>query len=374
MIHVHARPETVRFGRLPGAGAEPVAVVEDGGTVVFDTVSHEGMLPDQGSDPRAFFTALGIPAAAVLPDVVELAAAGLPHDAATDGPHLVVGPVAVAGARPGDVLRVETVALERRCDFGIVSNRHGRGVLAGELPRPGPDSTVAAVVSRLATVDPGGTRGRLHGPAGGAVSFPLRPFLGLVGVAPAEPAERGSRAPGPFGGNLDIRHLVEGSSLLLPVLADGALLYVGDPHFAQGNGEVALTAFEAPLRATLRLNIERGPTARALSAAMAHPWVETEEHLIPIGLGETLDAAMAAGVRHALAVVEALTGLDEGTALAYLSAAADFEVSQAVNGIRGVHCLLRRADLADATAPGTALGTTQDPPPPRCATVGSGGD
>lgn len=348
VVHVRARPDTVRFGRLPGAGAEPVAVVDDGGTVVFDTASHEGMLPDQGSDPRAFFANFGIPAGAVLPDVVELAAAGLAHDAAVDGPHLVVGPVSVRGAHPGDVLRVETLALERRCDFGIVSNRHGRGVLAGELPRRRADGTTPAVISRLATVEPGGATGRLHGPGGRSVRFTLRPFLGLVAVAPSEPAERCSRPPGPFGGNLDLRHLTVGSSLLLPVLAEGALLSVGDPHFAQGNGEVALTAFEAPLQATLRLSVERGPRARSLAAAMAHPWGETPDHLIAIGLGEQLDEAMQAAVRHALAMVVEHTGLDDETALAYLSAAGDFEVSQAVNGTRGVHCVLQRADLDEA--------------------------
>lgn len=345
--YVPARPDTVRFGRLPGASAEPVAVVEDGGTVVIDTVSHEGMLPDQGSDPVGFFAAYGIPASAVPADAVALAAAGLAHDPAVDGPHFVTGPVAVRGARPGDVVRVETLALERRCGFGIVSNRHGRGVLSGELPRAGEDGTVPAVVSRLATVEPDGRWGRLHGPGGTSIRFPLRCFLGLVGVAPAEDGERSSRPPGPFGGNLDVRHLGIGSSLLLPVLADGALVYAGDPHFAQGNGEVALTAFEAPLRATLRLSLERGREARALASAMAHPWGETDEHLVAIGLGEDLDEALRAAVRHALALVRQATGLDESTALAYLSAAADFEVSQAVNGVRGVHCLIRRADLAE---------------------------
>lgn len=348
-MEVRAEPSTVRFGRLPGAGAEPVAVVEDGAVVAVDTVSHEGLLADQGGDPVAFFGRYGIDPAEVPADAVALAAAGLAHDPGHDGPHLVVGPVAVAGARPGDVLSVETLYLERRCRFGIVSNRHGRGVLAGELPRGGEaGEPPPAVVCRLATVDPDGRTGRLWAPDGASVPFRLRQFLGLVGVAPADEAERSSRPPGPHGGNLDVRHLGAGSTLHLPVLADGALFYVGDPHFAQGNGEVALTAFEAPLRAVVRLHLQRGPAARRLAAELAHPWGETATHHLAIGLGATLDEAMAAAVRHAVVLVRAHRALDEATALAYLSAAADFEVSQAVNGVRGVHCRIRRADLEGA--------------------------
>jgi acetamidase/formamidase len=194
-------------------------------------------------------------------------------------------------------------------------------------------------------VDPDGRTGRLRSDNGHQVHFPLNPFLGLVGLAPATEAELNSRPPGPYGGNLDIRHLGLGSSLLLTVRTDGALLYVGDPHFAQGNGEVALTAFEAPLRAQLRVTIERSAEARLLAAGMANPWGETAEHFIAIGLAETLDEAMRQAVTHALAIVTSVSGLDEATALSYLSAAADFEVSQAVNGTRGIHCMIRRSDL-----------------------------
>jgi hypothetical protein len=95
-VHVASRPDLVRWGRLPGAGAEPVAVVADGGVVTFDTISHEGILPDQGSDPVAFFAARGIPASEVLDDVIEVTGAGLPFDPVSDGPHIVTGPVAVA--------------------------------------------------------------------------------------------------------------------------------------------------------------------------------------------------------------------------------------------------------------------------------------
>jgi acetamidase/formamidase len=333
------------------AGARPVATVADGAVVRFHTVSHEGLLPDQGGDPAVFFGALGIAESDVPADArtIAEAAAELRPDgpAATSGPHIVTGPVAVAGARPGDVLAVEVLDLERRVGFGIVSNRHGRGALAGEMPRPGADGSVPAVVSVLATVSADG-RGRIADAEGRSVSFPLGPFLGLVGVAADLTEEPSSTPPGTHGGNLDIRHLGVGSTLLLPVQAQDALLYCGDPHYAQGNGEVALTAFEAPLTATLKISTLQGGAARALAAALRHPWGETAEHLIAIGLGSSLDEALAAAVRHALVLVREHSGIAEAEALAFLSAAADFEISQAVNGVRGVHCLIRKADLVAA--------------------------
>ena len=341
-------PESVRFGRLPGAGASPALVVDAGTVVSVETVSHEGILPDQGSDPLAFFTALGIAAGDVLEDARAIAAAGLPRDPVRDGPHVVTGPVAVRGALLGSLLRVEMLALDRRADYGIVSNRHGRGVLAGELPAPDGAGRRPPVVSHLARVAGDGRRGEIGDGSGRTVTFRLAPFLGLVGVAPEGEEELSSTPPGPHGGNLDIRHLTVGSTLLLPVRADGGLVYVGDPHYAQGNGEVALTAFEAPLTAVVRLDVDNSPRARALASALGHPFGETSRHLVAVGLGATLDEAMAAAVRHALVLVVEATALERSAALAFLSVAADFEVSQAVNGIRGVHCLVARADLESA--------------------------
>lgn len=313
-----------------------------------ETVSHEGMLPDQGSDPLAFFTALGIAAGDVLEDVRAIAAARLPRDPVCDGPHIVTGPVAVRGAVPGSLLRVEMLALDRRADYGIVSNRHGRGVLVDELPAPDGAGHRPPVVSHLARVARDGRRGEIGDGAGRTVTFALAPFLGLVGVAPESEEEPSSTPPGSHGGNLDIRHLTVGSTLLLPVRAEGGLVSFGDPHYAQGNGEVALTAFEAPLKAVVRLDVDNSHRARALASELDNPFGMTSKHLVAVGLGVTLDEAMAAAVRHALVLVMEATALERSAALAFLSVAADFEVSQAVNGIRGVHCLVARADLESA--------------------------
>jgi acetamidase/formamidase len=341
--YVRANPTTLRWGRLPTIDDGPVASVSSGDVITFDTVSHEGLLGDQGADPVTFFGQWGIGPNDILDDARDLAGSALSRQG-DDGPHAVLGPVAVSGALPGDVLCIEPVQLEYRVDYGIVSNRHGRGVLAGLMPLRSDDGDEPKVVSTLARVEPEG-RGRIDTASGRPLRFDLRPFLGLVGVTPAGDDALSSTPPGSHGGNLDIRHLGLGSKLLLPVQVAGAGLYVSDPHYAQGNGEVALTAFEAPLRASVRVTLLSGRDARRLAELMEAPWGETPTHTILVGLGTTLDEAMRACVRRAVSFVSEVTGADPASALAFLSAAADFEISQAVNLVVGVHCLIRSADL-----------------------------
>jgi len=340
--YLSASPDTLRWGRLPTADDPASAVIASGDVITFDTVSHEGLLGDQGADPVTFFGQWGIGPDDILDDARELAGTALAR-VGDDGPHAVLGPVTVTGAVPGDVLCVEPLEFVYRVHYGIVSNRHGRGVLAGVMPLPAEDGAEPAVVSTLARVV-SSDRGCIESPAGRALHFDLRPFLGLVGITPLGES-RSSTPPGTHGGNLDIRHLGLGSRLLLPIQIPDAGLYVGDPHFAQGNGEVALTAFEAPLRASLRVTVLSGPEARQLAALMQAPWGETATHTILVGLGATLDDAMRDCVQRAVFYVCEVTGADAASALAFLSAAADFEISQAVNLVVGVHCLIRSADL-----------------------------
>lgn len=341
--YVTARPDTLRWGRLPTPADDPIAAINSGDVITFDTVSHEGLLGDQGADPVAFFGEWGIGPNEILDDVRALSDSALAR-ADGDGPHAVLGPVAVTGAMPGDVVCIEPIDLSYRVDYGIVSNRHGRGVLAGVMPHAGTDGATPAVVSTLARVEADG-RGCIAPKRGRSLRFDLRPFLGLVGVTPATDIALSSTPPGPYGGNLDIRHLGLGSTLFIPVQTAGAGIYVSDPHYAQGNGEVALTAFEAPLRASVRVTLLDTPDARVLAAVMEAPWGQTATHTIVVGLGATLDEAMRACVQRAVTFVSDATGADDAAALAFLSAAADFEISQAVNLVVGIHCLIRTSDL-----------------------------
>ncbi|WP_066460971.1 acetamidase/formamidase family protein [Sanguibacter suarezii] len=343
--YLPATPRTVLWGRLPCADDSPVLTINAGESLWIDTVSHEGILEDQGRDPVAFFGGHGVPAVDVLHDAVRVARE-VSHDPLTDGPHVITGPIEVRGARVGDVLSITVLDLALRTGYGIVSNRHGRGALPEQFPVDGS----LDVVSILCTVDqPVGAAGTAltgsmaAGPGDRRrVRFPLRPFLGTMGVAVAGTERAHSVPPGAHGGNVDVSLLGVGSTLNIPVQVPGALAYVGDPHFAQGDGEVALTAFEAPLRAHLRFDLIRRETLTAPRAL----WGETEELLIPIGLDVDLNEAMRQATRSAVALLTD-AGMDPAHAFAYLSAAGDFAVSQVVDRVSGVHGKIRKADLVE---------------------------
>jgi acetamidase/formamidase len=331
------------WGRLPCATDAAVLTVAPGETVTIDTVSHEGILEDQGKDPLAFFAGHGVDAASVLSDAIEIAR-DLSRDPLADGPHVVTGPIHVTGARPGDLLKITVEDLAPRVPYGVISNRHGKGALVGELPRGEHTVSVFAPVEERAD----GPVGVLPLTEGGerVVAFPLAPFLGTMGVAVADTLRPHSVPPGSHGGNIDINLLVTGTVLYLPVQVDGALAYIGDPHFAQGDGEVALTALEASLRATLRFEVV--PRAEALAAfgEIGGPLVRTPEYLVPTGLDPDLGEAMRRCVRAALSLLQARYGMAEHLAYAYLSAATDFDISQVVDIVCGVHARIRESDFS----------------------------
>ena len=336
-------PDNLLWGRLPCAADDFLLSVAPGETVTIDTLSNEGVLGDQGRDPLAFFGAHGVAPDQVLTEAIDLARSDRPHDPATAGPHLVNRPIEVRGAAVGDLLAITVLRLDRRVPYGVISNRHGRGALPGEMPEgPGTVSVFTPVLN-----DGDGSYGSLPLVAGGppAVRFPINPFLGILGVAAAGGVRPHSVPPGPHGGNIDINLLVEGSTLYLPVQVPGAGAYVGDPHFAQGDGEVALTALEASLRATLRFDVVPASEAVERFGAVLGPLAETRDYLIPTGLDADLDVATANCVRAALGLLQARYGMDRHLAYAYLSAATDFDISQVVDLVKGVHARIRKADF-----------------------------
>ena len=358
--YVRARPDEVYWGKLPNRTSTPVAVVSSGSVVTIDTISHEGVLEDQGKDPRAYFESFGVPEREVLTDAVAVAARAT-HDG--PGPHVVTGPIAVRGAEPGDVLKVEVLDLPLRVPYGVISNRHGKGALPGEYPERFEGKPELARyfnqggnISVFTSVEQGkhGLRGRLPGRV--KVGFDLHPFLGLMGVARDTAALVDSVPPTDAGGNIDINDLTVGSTLYLPVQVPGAMFFTGDPHMAQGDGEVALTAMEGSLRPTLRLSVIKKGGRGAPKAAFDYPFAETPDFWIPIGLSDpdgpenggnaiSLDIAMKTAVRNALSFLTDDVGMAGPVAYAYLSAASDFQCSQVVDRTTGIHALIRKADF-----------------------------
>src|SRR5471030_3323098 len=360
--YVPSTPETVRWGSLPNVDAKPVLSVPSGSLVTFDTVSHEGILEDQGKNPAKYFAQFGIEPGQVLKDAQAITESSLEHDFAKDGPHIITGPVEIEGARAGDVLKVEIVRLQPRVPYGVISNRHGKGALPGEFPenkgpQPGADAAHPELFANVSTFCPireigGKWYGVVKDKSGLEARIPLKLFHGIMGVAVNSKAKPNSVPPGEYGGNLDINELTAGATLYLPVLVDGALFYAGDPHFVQGDGEVALTALEGSLRTTFRLSVLKpGDPALPMKAPMKNPFAETPQYWIPIGLNPNLDDAMKDATRQAVQFLSEKLGMDRATAYAYLSAGADFQVAEVVDRVKGINGMIRKADFASPAKP-----------------------
>lgn len=316
----------------------------------------------------------------MLEDAIAIAAEydRTPRDFALDGPHVVTGPVFVEGAEPGDVLKIETLEATPRVPYGVVSSRHGKGSLAltsdGTAPdgvsldqvmppadsdgRDRDDPTQWGNVSTFTAIEDGQGVMKFRS---GSVRFPLRPFMGMMGVAfsgSSDPTDASANSIPPTlgGGNIDINLLGVGSTFYLPVHTEGALFYVGDPHHAMGDGEVALTAMEGSLRGTFRLTVCKPGAGDAPSVAHRYPFAETQDAWIPIGLSDPdgsvdgqvgdLDIAMRTAVVNALDFLEQDRGMDRATAYAYLSAAADFTISQVVDRTVGVHGVIAKSHFS----------------------------
>jgi len=318
-FHVKSGPETVHWGYLWSA-AEPALRVEPGATVTIDTVSHEGLLEDQG-DPVAFFKRFGIPKAEVLADAVAIYAK-VQHSGT--GPHVVSAPIYVEGAEAGDVLAVHVLAAEPRVPYGVNSARMGKGTLPAEFTLNRSIVIPFDMDARVARFAPG-------------IEIPLRPFFGIMATGPALTLGKlNSAPPGPFGGNIDLNELTAGSTLYLPVHVPGALFMTGDGHAAQGDGEVNLTAIETSLTGTFRLELLK-------QKFWPLPRAETATHWITMGLHESLDEAMRIAVRETIKFLGEMHGLDPADAYALASVAVDFEVTQNVDGVKGIHGMIPKA-------------------------------
>jgi len=238
--------------------------------------------------------------------------------------HALTGPIAIRGARPGELLAVRIEALDLG-PSGFVLQRPGAGLLRG-FP------------NYLRFVDLDRETGVARFSEG--IEVPLAPFLGVMGVAPAGPAIR-TIEPGSHGGNLDCRDLVAGTTLYLPVQVPGALFSCGDAHAAQGDGEVCVTAIETEVRARLRFDRLRPVVP------VGDPVAETPEAWLTLAAAETLEIAAARAVAAMIDLIVASSTLDRSDAYALVSVAADLRINQVVNGNRpGVRVVLPKRVLA----------------------------
>lgn len=173
----------------------------------------------------------------------------------------------------------------------------------------------------------------------GGAAVRRRPFLGVIGMPPPEPGIHPTTPPRRFGGNIDCKLLVAGTTLFLPIPVDGALLSVGDGHGAQGDGEVSGTAIECPLEhAQVTLEVRDELDLRMPIARTAESW-------LAFGFDRDLDVAAGLATETMLDLMERELGVDRKRALALASVAVDLHVTQLVNDVKGVHAVLRDGAL-----------------------------
>jgi acetamidase/formamidase len=316
-LNLAATPETVSWGRF--SAAQPAVLeIQSGDTVVIETLSgNTAVFPPDGS---------GMTVAPVLRIIND---AGLP---VLFG-HLLTGPVAIAGAMPGDVLEVRIDAVELGADWGFNAVGPLVGTLPGEFP----------VSERTLThipIDQAARTARL--PWG--IELKLEPFFGVMGVAPPPHyGEITSREPRLHGGNIDNRLLTAGSTLYLPVWAEGALFSCGDGHGCQGDGEVCITALETALTGTFTFIVHKQADMK-----VRYPRAETPQDLISLGFDADLDGALRIALREMIAMICERTPMTPTQAYQTCSLVADFAVTQSVNGEKGVHGRLPKAVLAQS--------------------------
>ncbi len=309
IVRIDAGPDTVHWGFFD-AKLLPIVTIDSGDRVTISSVSGtpEQLPPPHFDIPQAL---LAIHAA--------------------KGPqrffgHICTGPVAVRGAKAGQTLQVDIEAIDLHYDWGYNVIRP----LAGALPDDFPDYRAIHIA-----LDKTRMMGRL--PWG--QDIPLRPFFGVMAVAPPESwGQISTLPPRRNGGNLDNKELVAGTTLYLPIFTDGALFSVGDGHGAQGDGEVCVTAIETGLVGTFRLTVRD-------DMKLEWPLAETPTHMITMAFDPDLDDCVVIALRQMIDLVCARAGLDRYQAYALLSLAADLRVTQVVNGNKGIHVMLDKRYL-----------------------------
>lgn len=329
--YVPSRPETLSWGWFP-LDKPPVVTIASGDTVRVDTLSHAGST--QREHPATLLRDLGVAPEDILPDVIDFWASrdGRPREGRSG--HVITGPIAITGAEPGDVLEIQILDLTTRAPFGINNTGSVAGVFGSGYPGSRPNDAVRDEVETTRhVIHTGMVDGREVALFSDDIHVPLAPFMGIMAVAPTPvlgepgvdiPGVQSSRPPGAFGGNMDVKELTVGSTLYLPVLHPEALFYVGDPHSAQGDGEVSGTAIEQSLSGRFRFVLH---TDRSISG----PRAENDTHYIMMGIDLDLDRALQKAVDEVVAFLVAEKGLTPTKAVSLASIAVDFHVAEAVD-------------------------------------------
>jgi acetamidase/formamidase/AraC-like DNA-binding protein len=405
--HLRATPQSVHWGFFSNA-IPPALVVRSGDTVTVETLTQHASddparMIEGDADAEAVFrwtaTEKAIDRRGAGPMNASIYGRGAGEGF---GVHILTGPIMVEGAAPGDVLEVEILDLTPRPSHSpafagrcFASNaaawwgRHYDELLTGQRPREvitiyeiiaGDDGAYARAVHNFRWTPQRDPYGVLHktidypgvpvdpnsiNPLSDVlcdVKVPLRLHFGTIALAPDHPGPLDSVPPSGFGGNIDNWRLGVDGKLYLPVAVAGAMLSIGDPHAAQGDGEIGGTALECSLTGTIKVRLHKRANASAMLRDLDYPLIETAtswimqgfsfaDYLTDLGAAaqseiyrqSSLDAAMRDAFRKARRFLMTARGLSEDEAISLLSVAVDFGVTQVVDGNWGVHAIIPKA-------------------------------
>ncbi len=306
-----AGPTTVVVGHY-WSESKPVLTIKSGDTVTIETV---------GTASVAALERLHVPADQIPDSLRAITKAQLDRG---PGGHILTGPIFVEGAEPGDVLELHIETITMPVPWAYNGFSPTSGFLKEDFQQR---------YGRLIPLD----REHMLAQFAPNISIPLHPFFGSMGVAPPPASGRlNSAPPGTHAGNLDNRNLVAGTTLFIPVHVKGALFQVGDGHAGQGDGEVDITAMETPLVGTFRFVVRK-------DLHLTWPRAETPTHFIVMGTDEDLTVATTVAVRQMIDFLVTVKGLTREEAYVLSSIAADFEITQLVDGKKGVHGMIAKS-------------------------------
>jgi acetamidase/formamidase len=306
-----ATPKTVAWGYYDAAAA-PVLRIHSGDSVEFETLIT--------------YSPAGLEKAGLPPEQVQQSLRDIFKEVTDKGPggHILNGPVYIEEAEPGDTLEIHI----QKIDLAIPYAYNAFGPNRGFLPEDFPYRKM-----RIIPLD----RDRMIAKFLPGIEIPLHPFFGSMGVAPPETSGRiDSAPPGIHAGNMDNKELVAGTTLYLPVHARGALFEIGDGHAGQGNGEVDITALETSLTGTVQFVVRKG-------TGQKYPRAETPTHYISMGFHQELYEATRIAVREMIDFLVAEKKVSREDAYMLISVAGDVDITELVDGNKGVHVMMPKA-------------------------------
>lgn len=295
-----ATPATTQWGFFDSS-QPPVLAIHSGDTVVIETMA--------ASDNMV------VPGGANIQQIIQMS-----HEVPNRGPHTLTGPIYVEGAQPGDVLKIHINKIIPR-PYASNDIVPGKGLFPEEFPHSVVKYFYLDIKKMQMQFAPG-------------IVVPLAPFPGIIAVAPPIPGKYNSSPPGPFGGNMDLRELTQGTTLYLPVFQKGALLWSGDSHAGQGNGEIDLTAIETAF-AELSLTVDVIKNKK-----IEWPRVDTPSAWIAMGYDKDINKALSITEDQATQLIMEQRHVDQAQAKKILLSTWNCPISEVVDGLQGVYCII----------------------------------